>query len=524
MTKTKEQIIYEQTQDLIGLISRNLPTSEFEIEIAKLGKLKHASLQNAIAHIKDIEIDDKTKEIISDIAIAADVGNIKTRPFQRFAPKVVGLSEGEKVKKSIKTGEIQNEKHSNVWIKKRGAIANLEDEESSSFTLDDLSKDYFLDNYAPKFSIKSEEWLENDLDTSDTESEKSDTEDVSIKSGFTSNESTFGIAKSSYYDGIGEDVCEYIATNISHVFLDSEKKSPKVRLIKDKNGDVSIGSKFLKSFTDLAYSTEKNQQHGYVTGFGECFAASFLLGDIDMNMENIGIIKENSRNFFARIDFGKALSYNAHMNDEGLLEYNDQIASLAEFQEEIQDTYQDYFHGVDFAGEVFVTIDKLETKRIEKTLKLIMRNLKEAYRDDFLTNPEIEGVLKRRMGFRAGEVLSEEKIKNKMISNMTILAVELNEMAEREMQKIFPLNPELAIASYRESYIDGQINYGVFAAKLKEKGINLNDIEQFKPEHAKLPKAIITQMKAMHSVESVEIDSGVLPRPRKIKLNPQRFL
>ena len=149
-----------------------------------------------------------------------------------------------------------------------------------------------------------------------------------------------------------------------------------------------------------------------------------------------------------------------------------------------------------------------------------MQNLKEAYGDGFLTNPEIGGVLKRRMGFRADEVLSEESIKNKLITNMAILAVELNEMAERDMHKIVPLNPELAIASYRESYIDGKINYGVFAAKLKEKGINLNDTEQFKPKHANLPKEIITQMKAMHAVEVArEIDSEIsLPRPRKIEL------
>lgn len=259
---------------------------------------------------------------------------------------------------------------------------------------------------------------------------------------------------------------------------------------------------------------EHNINYVRVTGFGECFATSFLLGDIDMNMENIGVIKEGGREFFARIDFGKALSYNAHINDEGTLEYNAKLATLSEFTEEIQDTYTDYLYGIDFAGEILFTIAKFDSIKIEKSLKIIIQNLKEAYGDNFLENPEIGEALRRRMGFKADEMLSEETIKNKLINNMTILSASLNEMAEIEMKKIFPHNPKIALQAYKESYIGGNINYGVFAAKLKEKGIHLGDAEQFKSKFSNLPRKIIAQMKAVHEAEAVVRVEAVMVQPR----------
>ena len=189
-----------------------------------------------------------------------------------------------------------------------------------------------------------------------------------------------------------------------------------------------------------------------------------LVADYDIHKQNIGIrTDEKGVQHWARIDNGRALSYNVICNfDQGSLSLGTQTAenfketmlSVNKLYKKVnkyfitkilslyygsknKDTVykEDLFKGINFACELNTEADKADTNKFRKVIKLSIANLEKAYGNNFLSIPEINMELKRRMGIDWSAKLTEELIENKVIENITRLRLNLKEMAKYEFHE-----------------------------------------------------------------------------------------
>ncbi len=251
--------------------------------------------------------------------------------------------------------------------------------------------------------------------------------------------------------GKGEEVCEYIGTNLVNQVMG--KNSPKFRLYKDANGNIKLMSKFIPKFKTI-YDREDDGLLPVDTtkakGFASFFAANILAGDYDVHGGNVGFTTdENGNHHWARIDNGRALSYNTERDfTKGIYGYtNLPTPQTAEgFKKTMLSvnmpnaTYypETLFEGINFACELNTEAEKVDINKFRKVIKLSIDNLKIAYGNNFLDIPEINTELKERMGFAASDRLTEKLIEDKVIENITNLKAELKEIAQSEfMAKLF---------------------------------------------------------------------------------------
>ncbi len=248
--------------------------------------------------------------------------------------------------------------------------------------------------------------------------------------------------------GKGEEVCEYIGTNLVNQVMG--KNSPKFRLYKDADGNVKLMSKFIPKFQTI-YDREDNHLPPIDTtkaqGFASFFAANILAGDYDVHGGNVGFTTdENGNHHWARIDNGRALSYNTERDfTRGGYGYTNlatpqTVEGFKQTMLSVNSTSTTYypeslFEGINFACELNTEADKVDINKYSTVIKLSMDNLKIAYGDDFLNIPEINKELKERMGFAASDILTEKVIEDKVIENITKLKAELKEMAKLEFGK-----------------------------------------------------------------------------------------
>lgn len=525
MVKSKDELILEQTRIILDLMDQNLPTSEFKERLDSIPRLKLQALKNALETTKQSkEYTSQNLSYLNSKKLEKDVGVIKKEgsdysPFYSSGSKDYGVSPGNKAKKTIKQGEQETEKHKNIWFAKQGATADTamgDDYDSSS---DGSTEEYYSDDesYNSQNQHQSANFVQSNLfsrnrsyssssedssddDFSDDESDISSNEDL-ISFDRTTLPSEFSPRNtpnfteeddrkeedknSEYYDGKGEDVSEIIATNLSHLYLDSENESPKIRLLveRDKTSIVSKGIKDYKDYYQYKTELERDRrlrrevEEPYISGFGKCFATSYLLADPDMNGTNIGVVTTDKAKIFARIDFGKSLSYDSISSPE--IFAND----LLNRPPKVYDKKQ--FQGLEFAGEIESTIAKFDQSNTEEVISFTMKNLREAYGEDFLSNPEISEPLKRRMRFSPEEELTEESIKERICQNMQNSCVNLRNMAESKMQEIFPSHPRDALDAYKLSMVNGKIDYSKFIKQLEKKGVDFKNPNHFNALKAK---------------------------------------
>ena len=114
-------------------------------------------------------------------------------------------------------------------------------------------------------------------------------------------------------------------------------------------------SKYLPNFktvADLKFEAMRTKSPGFhlkdkeITGVGTMFATSFLTGDTDPNAGNIGLVSGKK---MARIDFGKALSFNARLNSK--------LAKIDDNASEFSDNEGDINASLDGTDKEYMTFD-----------------------------------------------------------------------------------------------------------------------------------------------------------------------
>ncbi len=512
MTKSKEELISEQTNIILNLIEQNLPAREFKEKLDDIPKLKLQALKNALETTKTKKNTSQNLSYLNRKKLEKDVGEVKKEksghnPFYSSGAKDYGVSPGNKAKKSIKQGEQEKEKHKNIWFAKQGATADTAIGEDDDY-LSDGSTDYSDDESYISQSQEHSPFIQSNLfnrsrsySLSSDDDSSDDESDISYNDEFNSLDRTTLPSESSnrstpntiegdeenieHYDGKGEDVSEILGTNLSHLYLDSERESPKIRILveNEKTSVVSKGLKDYKDYYEYKSELERDRRFGrkveepYISGFGKCFATSYLVADPDMNATNIGFLTEGNNKTFARIDFGKALSYQSIGTSN---QFEDRLLNLTP-----RSYTEKMFQGIDFAGEIEATASRFDQSNTEAVIEFTMKNLREAYGNEFLNNPEISEPLKRRMRFSPEEELTEESIKRRVCHYMQNSCVNLRNMAESKMQEIFPSHPRDALDAYKESMVNGKIDYGKFMTQIEKKGVDFKNPDHFNTLKAK---------------------------------------
>lgn len=401
--------------------------------------------------------------------LKAIVGNLKERPTEIIEMDDLASSEAFKVNKSQRikddgTLEELSSKHRRTWLKKRAHNQDPDGDELSDS--DDSSDDGDLDmDFSPHRTTSFEEDI---FDRSSISSDASDYESI--------------MDETEYFDGKGEDLSEVLGTNIALLFLEKEKQAPKVRLLKEGE-DIWVMSKFIEGFQNLyQYTLDKNRENGTKeklypyppTGLGSIYAASYLVGDTDFfNGGNVGLVNGAT---LARVDFGKALSFEDLDEADAIQDKIDKMSPKV-FNSKA-------FKSLDFAGELAATTNKLNIGDVKEIIQLSIVNFKKAYGEDFLNDPEINIPLKRRLGFKASEELTEESLTKKICDNMQERSIKLHNLSQSIMDEIFPQRGEIALAAYQESIHNNKINYIDFMQKLKAKGLDFTD-----PSHVNIKLA-----------------------------------
>ncbi len=239
---------------------------------------------------------------------------------------------------------------------------------------------------------------------------------------------------------IGEEICEYIGTNFINYYMG--ENSPKMRLIVDEDGTVSLASKFIRNFKTFGELDNIFKQHiekeqrinpDYIKGQSEFYFANIILADYDnSNPHNYGFrINNNGELYLARIDLGKAFSYKRagkKTDEEHFREFLEREEFIKEKQKEEKEInleavksnvfrsrhikIERLFSSLNFNLNLY-KLCQLENKKIaEKIIISCFNNIFQAYGYEVLNNTQVREELYLRMNIpQEGEltpkVLSE---------------------------------------------------------------------------------------------------------------------
>ena len=242
----------------------------------------------------------------------------------------------------------------------------------------------------------------------------------------------------------GEYICAIIGGNIAHYMMSDN--SPKMRLYKDYSGKVSIVFNFIKNdfsaigeFHSIEDIPEENVEVFLknAKGFAQFFATNILIADNGFDLSNVGlIVHRDTHSCWSKINYNKSLSYNESINFDQEKSYNiEELERISGFKDSMIKYPESNFTGVEFACELNKSISDIDEKRLRRSIKLSMNNLREVYGNEFLNQSIIEKELKKRLGFASDEILTEQLIEDKIIQNMRILQEEIKQIAEQEFIK-----------------------------------------------------------------------------------------
>lgn len=258
----------------------------------------------------------------------------------------------------------------------------------------------------------------------------------------------------------GGEVCEYIGSNLANIYL--PEASAKFRLYVDKDSQgktekISVASTFIDKFQTVHDNWDEqgkdvgdNRLTKDAKGFAQFFAANALIGDYDIHGGNIGAAETpDGTKKWARIDIGRGLSYNVDADWRTRTLKQTHTPKTVELLKErmIQAepaTYKEsLFKGADFSLELNQAAQNVNENQTRKVIQLSMKNLKKAYGDDFLKNPNVKKELCYRMGFNPKVKLTERLIEDTVVKNTLDLKNQLKEMALKEAVKVKTNDPQL---------------------------------------------------------------------------------
>lgn len=252
---------------------------------------------------------------------------------------------------------------------------------------------------------------------------------------------------------IGEEICEYVGTNIMNYLL--EDNSPKVRLFKDQKNNVSLGVKFLNNFKTYDSCSraeisdiEEKIENGSLKGLARFYLANMILGDYDNNPGNFGFITNDKGEIsIARIDHGKIFSYKSikKESDEAMMQTVFNMG--AKFEDFIKERYNhDYnlnnieqkifrnpffknnnmFKGDRFNQELDDLIKEINVNFISKIIDRSIGNIKEAYGADIFLNTKVQETLSERLMIDKSTI-NEETFKTALLDNIDIIGQKIQQ-------------------------------------------------------------------------------------------------
>ena len=272
-------------------------------------------------------------------------------------------------------------------------------------------------------------------------------------------------------DDVGEIFCELISTNLSNAMLGAN--SPKFRIHKDENGNVTVISKFLDDFKTLQDSANDYEDFAKeAKGFANFFAANALLGDYDVHEGNVGLrIANDGSRHWARIDNGRGLSFNVDVNyrRKKLLKLEQPQTAEGFKASMIRTGYdEELFKGIDFACELNQAANNIDEKRMRKIIKLSIKNLKEAYGENLLSNHKVKDELQYRMNIPLDTPLTEALIEEKIIENFKRIQMGLKKIAQDQF-----------IEAIKQESRAGSTNYKKILEDLEESNRMPKNLELF---------------------------------------------
>ncbi|MCT4635386.1 MAG: hypothetical protein N4A31_03955, partial [Rickettsiales bacterium] len=224
----------------------------------------------------------------------------------------------------------------------------------------------------------------------------------------------------------GEQICEYLTMNLAGAR--GSQFYPKGRLY-NHEGKTLLSSTFIDNFQTIESYTQKTGDKTSfkltkdAKGFGRVFADNALFADFDSQAGNVGLktLPDGSKHW-TRIDYGKGLSYSTT---------KDAITTKKLMIHLSGRTYsEEMFQGAEFACDLYQATNDIDIDRYKNIIDISFKNLKKAKGDDYLSHPETQDELKSRFSLPEETVVTEELIKETIISNTIRLKEELKEMAK----------------------------------------------------------------------------------------------
>ncbi len=255
---------------------------------------------------------------------------------------------------------------------------------------------------------------------------------------------------------IGEEICEYVGTNLMNYLL--EDNSPKIRLLKDPHGNVSLGVKFLNNFKTFASCNreeindiEAKIANRELKGLANFYLANMILGDYDNNPGNFGFIAdERGEVSIARIDHGKIFSYKT-IKKKSDSEMMDRAfaagVGIEDFEKEKYNYDYDLnnveakvfanrffrnknmFEGRDFSLEISSIIEKIDIGFMIKIIDRSIQNVKEAYGENIFLDSKVKKTLAERM-MLPESMINEESFKIAIIDNINQIGEKIQNKAK----------------------------------------------------------------------------------------------
>lgn len=235
-------------------------------------------------------------------------------------------------------------------------------------------------------------------------------------------------------DDPGEIICEVIGTNLFNSILGDN--SPKLRLYKDEEGNITIVSKFIDNFQTLEDTEEVEEKIKNAKGFAKFFAANVLFADYDIHQNNAGLrIAADGSYHWARIDNGRALSYFIDNNYKRrrLTDLPNGQTAEGFINSMIRAGYpEELFNGLDFICELNQLSSSIDEKKLRKIIKFSLRNLKEAYGDNFLDLDLVKSEFKARMHIDKSVQLTEQLLEDQILENINRLKANLKKISQEQ--------------------------------------------------------------------------------------------
>jgi ankyrin repeat protein len=264
-----------------------------------------------------------------------------------------------------------------------------------------------------------------------------------------------------------EQICEYLASNMMK--LHRYENSPRFRLYSNDN-QVTGASKFIHNFESFHDKSpaDKQRLQKEGKGFASLLSSSILSGNYDLHSDNIGSRTDaNGQIHWAGIDHGRGLSYNMAIDFNG-----DKIPApggpqtAAKFIEGMDKSVynEELFQGFGFACELVHEVDNINLDRMKKVIQGSIKNLRQAYGEDFLENQDIENLLREKMGISRPTELSIQIIEDTIMNNMERLQGELQEIAQQAFIKAIEKEAPKSLSQIMEALDPRPENMDLFMA------------------------------------------------------------